>query len=90
MSTPVTVLIATLDGAGIDGSVEQLVDAADGSRSMLIDAQSPLLARLHNRSGDFSATEALQLLHRALARIDRGPQIVPIQPKARWWRPAHA
>ena len=86
VSTPVTALIGTLDGAGVDGSVDQLVDAASGSRSMLIDAQAPLLVRLHLEPGDFPATEALQLLHRALTRVDRGPVSVPIPAKAKWWR----
>ena len=90
MSTSVTVLLATLDGKGVDGSVDDLVDAAAGSRSMLIDAQAPLLARLHEQSADFAASEALQLLHRALARVDRGPPVVPLQSKDTWWRRALA
>jgi hypothetical protein len=90
MSTSVTVLVATLDEAGIDGSVDDLVDAAAGSRSMLIDAQAPLVARLHDQPADFAATEALQRLHDALARVDRGPPVVPLQSNETWWRRALA
>ena len=88
MSTAVTLLIDTLDGTGRDGSVTELVDAAAGSRSMLIDAQAPLVARLRDAPADFAATEALQLLHRALAKVDRGPPVVPVEPKTKWWRSA--
>jgi len=90
MSTAVTVLIGTLDGAGIDGSVDELVVAAAASRSMLVDAQAPLVARLHDQPADFAATNALQQLYRALARVDRGPPVVPVQSKAKRGRPAHS
>ena len=90
MSTPVTVLIAALNGTGIDGSVDDLVDAAAGSRSMLIDARTPLVARLHEQSADFAATTSLQLLDRAVARFDRGLPVVPREAKSEWWRGAHS
>ena len=79
----VSSVIASLEGAGTAANVDELVHAAAGSRSTLIDAQAPLVARLHRYSDDFAATHALQQLHRALAQVARAPQMRPTQSRRR-------
>ena len=71
MTSTVATVIESLHGAGTEADVDELVRAAAGSRSMLIEAEGPLVERLHRRPDDFEATDALQQLHRALMRVDR-------------------
>jgi hypothetical protein len=71
MTRTVAMVINSLDGAGTDADVDELVEIAAGSRSTLIDAEQPLVERLHLRPDDFAATHGLQQLHRALMRVDR-------------------
>lgn len=76
MTGSVATVIDSLDGAGTDADVDELVRLAAGSRSMLIDAEGALVERLHLRPDDFAATHALQQLHRALMRVDRDPPMM--------------
>lgn len=76
MTSTVATVIDSLEGAGTDSDVDELVKLAAGSRPMLIDAEGPLVERLHHRPDDFAATHALQLLHRALRRVDRDPPMM--------------
>lgn len=76
MTTAVAMVLDALDGPGGDADVDALVEAAAGSRSVLIDAEGPLVERLHLRPDDFAATHALQQLHRALVRVDRDPPMM--------------
>jgi hypothetical protein len=50
-----------------EAAVEQL--AAPGDREGLERAQSELVRRIHERSDDFQATAALNLVNRALAAV---------------------
>jgi hypothetical protein len=51
----------------LDEAVEQL--AASGDRQALERAQAALVRRIHDRSDDFEATAALNLVNRALASV---------------------
>ena len=62
------VLTATLgSGKSLDAAVDQL--AASGDREALERAQADLVGRIHERSDDFQATAALNLINRALASV---------------------
>ncbi len=62
------VLTATLGSSeSLDAAVDQL--AASGDREALERAQADLVGRIHERSDDFQATAALNLINRALASV---------------------
>lgn len=52
-----------------DGAVSELVELAGGRRDPLESAARTFVARLHRRSDDYEATNALRLVNRALVRI---------------------
>ena len=63
------VLASTLDGGGeaLDAAVRELAQTSD--RQALERAQVDLVRRIHQRSDDFQATAALNLVNRALAAV---------------------
>jgi hypothetical protein len=63
------VLASTLDGGGeaVAAAVQKLSEARD--RQALERAQKDLVRRIHQRSDDFRATAALNLVNRALAAV---------------------
>ena len=62
------VLAGTLGpGESLDEAVQQL--AAGGDRQALERAQADLVRRIHERSDDYQATAALNLVNRALAHV---------------------
>jgi len=63
-------------------AVGELVGLAEGRRSPLEAAQSLLIARLHRRSDDFSATRALCSVSAALNRI--GWEMPSVPDRRRW------
>jgi hypothetical protein len=60
------VALAT-DGQSAEAAVKQLV--ASGDRDSLQKAQSELVQRVYERSDDFAATAALNLVNKALAIV---------------------
>jgi hypothetical protein len=63
------VLAGTLSAGGeaLDAAVQKLAQAGD--RQALERAQNDLVRRIHERSDDFQATAALNLVNRALAAV---------------------
>lgn len=62
--------IPSLDGAEErHRQVDELVEAANGSRSPLEGLRARYMKRLHDDSSDFAATEALRVVGAALTRI---------------------
>ena len=68
-------------GASPD-AVAELITVCEGRRAPLEAAASLLIARLHRRSDDFSATRALCLVTAALSRIGWD---MPSMPTRRRW-----
>jgi hypothetical protein len=68
-------LVAVLRGAGVDvePTALELSEHGDRARVILDQARADLLVRLHNRPDDFAATEALQAVYSASARL--GPHV---------------
>jgi hypothetical protein len=54
-------------GEDLDAAVEKLAESGD--RAALAQARTDLVQRIHERSDDFEATAALNLVNRALARV---------------------
>jgi len=74
MAAPDPVVEEALVLAGALGSDESLAAAvqqlaAGGDRPALEKAQADLVQRIHERSDDFEATAALNLINRALASV---------------------
>ncbi len=63
------VLVSTLDGGGdaLEAAAQKLAETSD--RPALELAQKDLVGRIHQRSDDFQATAALNLVNRALAAV---------------------
>ncbi len=63
------VLVSTLDGGGeaLEAAVQKLAETSD--RPALELAQRDLVGRIQQRSDDFQATAALNLVNRALATV---------------------
>lgn len=61
----------------LDQAVTELVEMAGGQRGPLEDARRRLVLRLHRRSSDYDATNALRVVSRALERIGRDPAGYP-------------
>jgi hypothetical protein len=64
-------------------AVDELVRLAGGERRPLEDAAQVFIARLHRRSDDYEATNALRLVHRALDAVGwdaMAPQPQPLRP----------
>lgn len=86
MATPATPIVASalcLVNRHRDEAVEELVALAGHRRPQLEAARSSLLARLHRRSDDFQAAQALQLVERALTRVGWQRDVVPELHRAR-------
>jgi hypothetical protein len=62
-------------------AVDELVRLAGGQRRPLEEAAQVFIARLHRRSDDYEATNALRLIHRALDTV--GWHAVAPQPQPR-------
>lgn len=80
MTTPATPLVGSalsLVDRPRHEAVEELVALAGHRRPRLEAARSLLIARLHGRSDDFDAAQALQLVERALTRVGWEGEVVP-------------
>jgi hypothetical protein len=65
------------DGTATDDAVRQLVELAGGRAAPLEVAAHTFIRRLHQRSDDFEATNALRLVYRALGRVGWDVDIYP-------------
>lgn len=70
-------------GASPEEALAELITVGEGRRAPLEAAASLLIARLHRKSDDFSATRALCLVTAALSRI--GWDMPPSMPSRRRW-----